>query len=270
MIWRSVVFIYLVITSLSFSKVQTQQTTPSRKAIICLTYDDGLESHLATVLPQLDSFGFKATFFLNSIKGASSQIGETSPAIAGWTTAALHGHELANHTLFHACPEAVGWQKPYAIESYTVARIITEIKAENVILSLLDPERKKRAFAFPCNNYLVHDTDYTTIIKRESLVTYARAGGDRTSVVTDFKKLNSMKVPSWLVEEGTTAEELIAFAKKVKEAGGMGVYQFHGIGSEFFRVSKEAHKALLEYLKKNEADYQVLTFSEAINLIKSK
>ncbi|RYF81492.1 MAG: chitooligosaccharide deacetylase, partial [Chitinophagaceae bacterium] len=144
---------------------QTTKTDHSKQGIICLTYDDGLLSHLNTVLPQLDSAGLRGTFFLNSIQGSSEVIGEASPATAGWTQAALHGHELANHTLFHACPERLGWQKAYAIESYTVDKIITEVKAENTILSLLDPQRKQRAFAFPCNNFLVHDTDYTAIIK---------------------------------------------------------------------------------------------------------
>lgn len=249
---------------------QTTKTDHSKQGIICLTYDDGLLSHLNTVLPQLDSAGLRGTFFLNSIQGSSEVIGEASPATAGWTQAALHGHELANHTLFHACPERLGWQKAYAIESYTVDKIITEVKAENTILSLLDPQRKQRAFAFPCNNFLVHDTDYTAIIKNLGLVKYARAGGDRNSFVARFKGINMMKVPSWMVEEGTTLTELIAFAEKTKAVGGMGVYQFHGVGAEFFRISKETHKAFLDYLKQHPNEYWVTTFSEAMDYITSR
>src|SRR5678809_596404 len=96
-IWSTSVFISAV--------GQTNRIDHSKQAIICLTYDDGLQSHLATVLPQLNSAGLKGTFFLNSIQGSSEAIGEASPATSGWTNAALHGHELANHTLFHACPE---------------------------------------------------------------------------------------------------------------------------------------------------------------------
>jgi peptidoglycan-N-acetylglucosamine deacetylase len=249
---------------------QTAKIDHSKQAIICLTYDDGLLSHLNTVLPQLDTAGLRGTFFLNSIQGSSETIGEASPATSGWTQAALHGHELANHTLFHACPESLGWQKDFAIESYTVDKIITEVKTENALLSLLDPKRKQRAFAFPCNNFLVHDTDYTGIIKRLRLVKYARAGGDRNSFVKDFKKVNTMKVPSWMVEEGTTLNELIAFAEKIKGTHGMGVYQFHGVGAEFFRISKETHKAFLDYLKLHQDEYWVTTFSDAMDYITSK
>ena len=239
--------VFFLFASGSTSAVaQPRKVDNAKKAIICLTYDDGLQSHLTTVLPQLDSAGLKGTFFLNSIQGASERIGEASSAVSGWTNAATHGHELANHTVFHACPESLGWQKAFAIESYTVDKIITEVKTENAILALLDPERKERAFAFPCNNFLIHDTDYTGIIKEQGLVKYARAGGDRNSYSADLNKIDIMKMPSWMVEEGTTVDELIAFAEKVKKTGGIGIYQFHGIGAEFFKISKETHKAFLD------------------------
>ena len=79
-----------------------------------------------------------------------------------------------------------------------------------------------------------------------------------------------MKVPSWMVEEGTTLDELIAFAEKIKKLGKMGVYQFHGVGAEFFRISRETHKAFLDYLKMHSNDYWVATFSEAMDYITSR
>ena len=79
-----------------------------------------------------------------------------------------------------------------------------------------------------------------------------------------------MKAPSWMVEEGTTVKELIEFAEKVKKSGGMGIYQFHGIGGQFFKISAETHKAFLDYLKTNQQDYWVTTFSEAMNFIKRR
>ena len=94
-----------------------------RKAIICLTYDDALESQLYVAIPQLDSLELKATFFLNSIKGATEVLGIGEPSIPGWKKAAENGHELGNHTLFHPCPEKIGWQKELAIESYTIEKL---------------------------------------------------------------------------------------------------------------------------------------------------
>lgn len=240
-----------------------------QKAIICLTYDDGLETQLSTVIPQLDSAGLKATFFLNSIQGSSQSatIGQTPEAVLGWTNAAKSGHELGNHTLFHPCPEKLGWAKSVSIERYTVDRIMTEIKTQNTLLSLLDPQRTIRSFAFPCNNTFIGDTDYSKIIEDQRLVKFGRTGGDSTSVITDFSHLNAMQVPSWLVLTGTSLAQLIAFAEKAKEAGGMGVYQFHGIGGQIFEVSREIHRAFLGYLKAHPGDYQVMTFSEAMELV---
>jgi peptidoglycan/xylan/chitin deacetylase (PgdA/CDA1 family) len=251
---------------------KTNAVHSANKAIICLTYDDGLETQLSTVIPQLDSVGFKATFFLNSIQGASQSdvIGQTPEAVLGWSNAAKDGHELANHTLFHPCPEKLGWSKAAAIDNYTVEKIIKEISVQNTMLSLLDPKREKRSFAFPCNNSFIGDIDYSKIIKDKGLVTFGRAGGDSNSVITDFKHLNTMLVPSWHVWTGTTLKELISFAEKVKKGGGLGVYQFHGVGGQVFQISRETHKAFLEYLKTNQEDYRVITFSEAMEFITKK
>ena len=260
----------ILITAFSLSSIaQASRGKVSKKAIICLTYDDGLETQLSTVIPQLDAAGFKATFFLNSIQGSSPSdiIGQTPEAVLGWTGAAKNGHELANHTLFHPCPEKLGWAKTVAIDNYTVDKIITEIRTQNTILSLLDPKRKARSFAFPCNNVLIRDTDYSKAIKDQRLITFGRAGGDSNSIITDFKHLNTMQVPSWHVWTGTTLQQLIAFAEKVKKAGGMGVYQFHGVGGQIFQISRETHSAFLDYLKAHQDDYWVTTFSNAMEFV---
>jgi peptidoglycan/xylan/chitin deacetylase (PgdA/CDA1 family) len=251
------------------SMAQTKKPNSPKRAIICLTYDDGLATQLSTVIPQLDSAGLKATFFLNSIQGSSQSnvIGQTPEAVLGWSSAARNGHELANHTLFHACPEKLGWDKAVSIENYTIDKIIKEIETENTILSLLDPQRKTRSFAFPCNNVFIAGTDYSKIIKDKGFVTFGRTGGDSNSIITDFKHLNTMQVPSWHVWTGTTLNELIAFAEKTKKAGGMGVYQFHGVGGQIFEISSEAHKAFLQYLKTHQGEYWVTTFSEAMEFI---
>ncbi len=240
------------------------------KAIICLTYDDALESQLYIAIPQLDSLGLKGTFFMNSIKGSTEVIGIAEPSILGWKKAAENGHELGNHTLFHPCPEKIGWQKEIAIENYTIDKLLKEIELTNLYLATLDEKRKVRTFAFPCNNTVVAGIDYSEYLRKQNLAKYARTGADRTNIIYDLKTLNPMKVPSWLVEEGTTLTELISFVKEVKEKGKMGVYQFHGIGSPLFKVSPIVHRQFLDYLKANQADYWVTTFSDAMDYVMSK
>jgi peptidoglycan-N-acetylglucosamine deacetylase len=260
--------LFISILSLS-SSAQAKKSIHLQKAIICLTYDDGLESQLTTAIPQLDSMGLKATFFLNAIQGSSpsDKIGQTPEAVLGWTNAAKNGHELGNHTLFHPCPKNLGWDSTISIENYTIERITKEVSTQNTLLSLLDPKRKKRSFAFPCNNNLIRGKDYVKSIHDKGLVTFARGGGDSNSVITDFTHLNTLMVPSWHVWTGTTLDQLISFAEKVKNAHGMGVYQLHGVGSQVFKISGETHRAFLEYLKAHPDDYWVTTFSEAMEYV---
>ena len=130
---------------------------------------------------------------------------------------------------------------------------------------------KHADFEVSDNNPLCGDEiKITGIIKDNKLIKYARTGADRTSIIYDFKTLNIMKAPSWLVEEGTTVEELINFAKEVKAKGKMGIYQFHGIGRSYFKISATTHRQFLEYLKSNETDYWVTTFSDAMDYATSK
>ena len=258
----------LIVLALPLSAM-TQKKGSNTKAIICLTYDDGLETQLSTAIPQLDSAGFKATFFLNSIQGSSQSevIGQTPEAVLGWSKAARNGHELANHTLFHPCPEKIGWDRSVSIENYTIDKILKEISTQNTLLSFLDPKRKIRSFAFPCNNTLLEGKDYTKVIRDKGLVNFGRTGGDSNSIITDFKHLNTMQVPSWHVWTGTGLDELIAFAEKVKKAGGMGIYQFHGVDGNIFRISGKTHKDFLTYLREHKDEFWVTTFSEAMEFV---
>jgi hypothetical protein len=66
---------------------------------------------------------------------------------------------------------------------------------------------------------------------------------------------------------GTTLTALIAFAEEVKKSGGMGVYQFHGVGGQIFAISPETHRAFLTYLKEHKEDFWITTFSEAMEFV---
>jgi peptidoglycan-N-acetylglucosamine deacetylase len=264
---QTLLFMIVAVYASSSASAQNLKISAPKKPIICLTYDDGLFTQLTTALPQLDSAGLKATFFLTAIQGSSQSdvIGQTPEVVLGWHNAAINGHELANHTLFHPCPMKLGWDKSLAIDNYTLKQIVEEIKTQNNLLSLLDPHRVKRAYAFPCNNDIIEGKDYSLALEEKKLVTYARTGGDSASIITDFAHMNTMKVPSWLVLTGTSTSELISFAEKVKKAGGMGVYQFHGIGGQIFQISADTHREFLAYLKANEREFNIMTFSEAMD-----
>lgn len=64
---------------------------------VSFTYDDARTSQIPYLIPQLDSLGIKATFFISI-----QNIGNFNARRAEWIQVARSGHELANHTYSHA------------------------------------------------------------------------------------------------------------------------------------------------------------------------
>lgn len=250
----------LLLLSWIGTSAQRKITWPHhKKAVIVLTYDDALNSQLDTAIPQLDVHHFKGTFFL------TSELNSTT--IPKWRAAAKNGHELANHTLFHPClSETMPDNPANAAERYSIYQIIREIYTMNNFLYALDG-KGGRTYAYPCTETEVGGKSYVDSLRRSGLIKYARVGGDVDAVVTDFKKLDPMQVPSYGLDDSTSTVKLIAFVKKVEKTGGMGIFMFHGIGGDYITTSTKAHKELLNYLAKNRKDLWVATFQQAMDYI---
>jgi peptidoglycan/xylan/chitin deacetylase (PgdA/CDA1 family) len=249
---------FLLISSIA--SAQQKITWPDqKKAVIILTYDDALDSQMKNAIPQLDTHHFKGTFFLTSELNSLN--------IPVWRAAARHGHELANHTLFHPCLSETMPDNPVNdAERYSIYQIMREIYTMNNFLYAID-NKSGRTYAYPCTETEVGGKSYVDTLRKSGLIKYARVGGDAEAVITDFKQLDRMQVPSYGLEDGTPASKLIAFAKKVKESGGMGIFMFHGVGGDFLTTSTLAHKELLNYLEKNKKDLWIATFQQAMDYI---
>jgi peptidoglycan/xylan/chitin deacetylase (PgdA/CDA1 family) len=225
-----------------------------KQATIVLTYDDALQSQLDTAVPQLKRAGFKATFFLTSDIDYI-----TMPQ---WRKLAREGFELGNHTLYHPCPPTP--DNPVSSADYTAHQMVWEIETMNKFLFALDGNTD-RTYAYPCAETLAGGKDYVDTLRAYHSIKYARTGGDNTSIITDFAHLDTLRVPSFGLDEGTSAAELIAFVKNVVARGGMGVIMFHGIGGDYITTSSAAHQALLDYLAANKKSIWVTTFQEAMD-----
>jgi peptidoglycan/xylan/chitin deacetylase (PgdA/CDA1 family) len=66
-----------------------------RRGAVSLTYDDGLDSQLANVVPALAAMGLKATFFITEENMDARR--------ADWIAVRRDGHEIADHTVSHPC-----------------------------------------------------------------------------------------------------------------------------------------------------------------------
>lgn len=225
-----------------------------KKAVIVLTYDDAMESQLDNAVPLLDSLHFKGTFFL-----IGDQLNYNT--IPRWRAVAKKGHELGNHTLYHPCADK---DNPVGSQTYTPKTILREIGVTNDFLFALDG-KTTHSYAYPCTETSVGGKNYVDSLRKSGAVKYARIGGDQdNAVITDFKNLDPLLVPSYGLDAGTSGDKLIAFVKKVEQKGGMGVIMFHGIGGGWIITPTQAHRELLEYLK-HDKNIWVATFSEALD-----
>jgi peptidoglycan-N-acetylglucosamine deacetylase len=236
---------------------QSDFTWPAgKKAAIILTYDDGMATQLDHAIPQLNAVGLKGTFFINYI---------AIPDHADrWRKAALAGHELANHTLFHPCSKVLGgqWTQEWATENYTIDRLFKELVALNNTLYLIDGKKSYRTYAYPCTQVEIAGKNYVDTLRKAGIIRYARVGGD--SIHTSLYHLDTMQVASWAAPAGTTAETMIRWVDRTIASGGLFVFQFHGIGGQWFNVPKEEHQKLLAYLQQKKRDIYLGTFKEVM------
>lgn len=225
-----------------------------KKAVIVLTYDDALPSQLNNAVPELKRAGLKATFFLTSDIDSNS--------IPRWRKLSKEGFELGNHTVFHPCSGTE--DNPVPSEPYTAYRIIREIEVMDRFLFAVDG-KTKRTFAYPCAETFAGGKDYVDSLRKYALVKYARAGGDSSAVITDFVRLDTLRVPAYGLEGGESGKQLIAFVQHVEAQGGLGVIMFHGIGGDYITVSARAHSELIRFLEHHRRDLWIPTFQRAMD-----
>jgi sialate O-acetylesterase len=238
---------------------QSNQPWQGKKCAVVITYDDAYNQHLDNAIPVLDSLRLKATFYITAF---STSI---QTRMNDWKKIAEHGHELGNHTLFHPCNGGKGreWVKPdYDMSTYTVQRMIDEVRMTNVFLRALDG-KTKRTFAFTCGDMNIGDSSFINAMKNDFVA--ARA------VRSQMHKINEVDLYNvdCYVVNGETGEQLIAWVKKAMETNSLLVVLFHGVnGGNALNVSLAAHSQFLHFLKKNEKDIMIAPMLNIAEYIK--
>jgi peptidoglycan/xylan/chitin deacetylase (PgdA/CDA1 family) len=232
-----------------------------KKAAIALTYDDALHSQLKFAVPQLNERHLHGTFFLD--------VDITPDDMLRWREIAANGHELGNHSLFHPCPRAMlTGREHYAVENYTPENMVAEIAAMNNVLFGIDGKRE-RTYSVPCSQTFVGGIDYTDALRRSGLIKYVRTGGDQfNAVLANPEKVDVFRIPSWGPVDSPDGPRLIAFVKRVMDVNGVGVFQFHGVGGDYLRVSAQAHKELLDYLQQH-PEVWVVRFQDLFDYVQA-
>lgn len=231
-----------------------------KKCSVVLTYDDALNVHLDNVIPALDSLNLKGTFYLTASSDAATK------RISGWKKAAMNGHELGNHTLYHPCDASLpgmSWVKPeYDLSKYSLRKMQDEVKMCNTYLKAIDG-KDKRTFAFTCGHKKVIEGEFIQTLSNEFV-----AARSVRSQMHSINEQNLMDIDCYSME-GTTGEQMIELVKQAQSSGKLLVFLFHGVGGEHgLNVSKEAHSKLLHYLKENEKDIYIDTMLNVAEHIK--
>ena len=241
---------------------QKGTTWNSKNCAVVLTYDDGLLVHLKNALPALDSLRLRATFYIADY----SRSLDTN--ISKWRNAAITGHELGNHTLYHPCEGGRAGREFVTpmndMNNYTVRRMTDEISTMNTLLKAIDG-KAERTFAYPCGDMKIRDTFYLEPIKN----TFVAARGV-TSKLQQVQEVDLLNVGCYSVN-GQSGEELIKVVKEAEAKGVLLVFLFHGVGGGHgLNVSLAAHSQLLHYLKQHEKDIWIAPMLEVAGFIRDR
>ena len=229
---------------------------------VVLTYDDALNVHLDTVIPLLDSLGFRATFYVSGYY----------PAFRGrvkdWSAAAERGHELGNHTLFHPCVGGTAgreWVRPeYDLNAYTTRRLLDEIRMAQTVLGVMDGG-KPRTFAYPCGDTTAGGSSYVDSIRTE--FPGARGVGHGLQRLDEIDRYNVGSV----VVDGQSGDDLIGRVREGTARNALVVFLFHGVGGEHpMNVSAADHRKLLMYLKENEREIWIAPLVDVVTFLRER
>jgi peptidoglycan/xylan/chitin deacetylase (PgdA/CDA1 family) len=233
-----------------------------KRCAVVLTYDDAIDNHLDKVLPELDSAGLTATFYLiGSSPAVSRRIGE-------WRKAAAKGNELGNHSLFHPCDGSQPGRNWVTFENdlskYTVRRAVNEIRANNELLSAIDG-KSARTFAFPCGDLRIRDTLFYESRKNDFIAARGTNSGPETAERIDLSNIRCYGI------NGQNADYMIGLVKQAMESRSLVVFLFHGVGGgHSINVALEDHRQLIGFLKEHEKDIWVAPMVDVAEYIRGQ
>lgn len=247
--------------TLSVFSCQNTGAWDGKQAAVCLSYDDALESHLNTVIPLLDSYGIKATFYVpSSFPGFESNIPR-------WEAAANTGHELGNHSRFHPCNGALPgreWVNPdYDLSTYTVKRFMSELIDENKILSQID-HLEQRTFAYTCGDKDAGGVSFEAEVRSTFMGARGVEGRFETIASMDLHDIGSF------VMNEVTGEDMIQLVDQAIQEQALVVFLFHGIGGDHsIDVDAGEHAKLIQYLDHRREDLWIAPLKEISTLVQN-
>ncbi len=232
------------------------------RAAVSLAYDDALNSQLDVVIPALDKYGFKGSFYVPVARPALTE------RLAEWRKVAQNGHELGNHSIFHQCDGTLPgreWVPAHQdLQKITVQQMRDQVMVASSMLYAIDG-KSERTYTAPCGDTVAGDGNYIEAI-REDFVAIKLIG---EGVTPDMEKLDPYAV-GVTAPAGVSGKQLIAIVEEAAARGTMANITFHGVGGDYLTVSRKAHDELLAHLAKHPDIYWVDTFINIMRYVRNK
>lgn len=237
-----------------------------KRAVVSLTYDDGLPSHPREVASLLESFNLRGTFYAPIKSDLTS-----SPLV--WRALVGRGHELGNHTYFHPCWSVGGkyadWlPEQFNLEKYDETRWLDEVKTANQSLGLVDG-RDERTFGNTCWDNYIGPQNAPICLEPLIAQVFMAARGENTGKPVSLDPVNFNNLGTvWADHRGF--ETFLPELEEIQETGGWLIYTFHGVGeaAHNLHIDPEAHRRLLEYLHQHRGSIWTAPVIEVVKYLK--
>jgi peptidoglycan/xylan/chitin deacetylase (PgdA/CDA1 family) len=192
-----------------------------KKMAISLTFDDARYSQVDNGLPILDRYGVTGTFYVSPENLAER--------IEGWKNGVKKGHEIGNHSLYHACSKNFEWSREHSLEETTLKQMREQLDSSNAFIQKI-LGIKVVSFAYPCGQKYVGNgvktKSYVPLIARQFET--GRGWRDEDSndpVYCNFYQLNGIEM------DGKSFDEIKILIDNSKAKGNWLLLAGHDIGS---------------------------------------
>jgi peptidoglycan/xylan/chitin deacetylase (PgdA/CDA1 family) len=232
-----------------------------RAAVISLTFDDAMATHLDIVGPILKKHGLHGTFFVSTGSEAwRKRVGE-------WQQLAAEGHEIGGHTVKHPC--LLERIEPHA-QDYTPQMMEAEVRdgAETILREIRGTHGL--TFAYTCGNLSFGppaDQARNAALYQRYVAEHffaARLYGWVGTVAPE--ELSALTVPDLGFTAGQDFRGLLAMVDPALRNHRWGVFTFHGVGGEWLAVTSGALDELAGYLAAH-PEYWTATFGDVVRYI---
>jgi len=240
-----------LVSLFSYNSMAAEQWPQGHKVAISLSYDDALDSQLDNALPALNQRDLKASFYVVPLSEAFKN------RIEEWKKLAQDGHELGNHTLFHACRKSQpgrDWVPVHNdLDNRPLLAMVDEVTVANTLLTAIEGNTV-HTLTPPCYDQMAKDGNYVEAVK---------------DLFIGVKGNEDPNFATLIAPSDISAEQIIAFIEKQPKNIKLVNVLFHGIGGDHLVTSTAEHAKFLDYLVTNKDKYWVDTYRN-IMLAQSK